>query len=344
MWCNGLVCSLLFTSECHISDLQLLERRSESVTDMGLKTQACNGLFSLLSLLFCILSLTVFNVSNALFTGWTSHQRLSVTPFRWVTATLVPVMMAGSARDSKTLSTSGALLALMIGSILILANYIFFFSLLAFLVSSSRAIKYKAVVRNNTSGGTMGGLHVLCSCGIALHLGLLYLLDVGSADLPIDFRHQYRASWFGCAVLGSLSFSCGHTWAGQLGSVLSLGPSLLVTRVGQSHSCHTLKALLQGTNVNLLGLLLSFLGGLLVGAAYYIGILLIASSLHLEAAPDQRNVILIGGLGGLLGSIIDSILGVSLKFRTVLDKNSVNLISNILTTILLPGMAINLGL
>ena len=319
---------------------------------MGVKTQACNGLFTLLSLLFCILSLTVFNVSNALFTGWTSQQRLSVTPFRWVTATLVPVMMAGSARDSKSLSTSGALLALMVGSILILANYIFFFSLLAFLVSSSRAIKYRAAVRNNSAGGEMGGLHVLCSCGIAVHLCLLYLLDVGSADLPIDFRHQYRASWFGCAILGSLSFSCGDTWAGQLGSVLSRGPTLLVTslsqvrRVGQSHSYHSLKALLQGTNggVTLLGLLLSFLGGLLVGAAHYVGILLFASSLHLEAAPDQRNVILIGGLGGLLGSIIDSILGGSLKFRTVLDKNSVNLISNILTTLLLPGMAINLGL
>lgn len=301
---------------------------------MGVKTQACNGLFTLLSLLFCILSLTVFNVSNALFTGWTSQQRLSVTPFRWVTATLVPVMMAGSARDSKSLSTSGALLALMVGSILILANYIFFFSLLAFLVSSSRAIKYRAAVRNNSAGGEMGGLHVLCSCGIAVHLCLLYLLDVGSADLPIDFRHQYRASWFGCAILGSLSFSCGDTWAGQLGSVLSRGPTLLVT------------SLSQGTNggVTLLGLLLSFLGGLLVGAAHYVGILLFASSLHLEAAPDQRNVILIGGLGGLLGSIIDSILGGSLKFRTVLDKNSVNLISNILTTLLLPGMAINLGL
>ena len=43
--------------------------------------------------------------------------------------------------------------------------------------------------------------------------------------------------------------------------------------------------------------------------AYYLGILMFASSHDLNLAPDQLLVILIGGLGGLLGSIIDSVLG-----------------------------------
>ena len=40
-------------------------------------------------------------------------------------------------------------------------------------------------------------LKVLCNGGMATELSLLYLLDVGSADLPVDFRHHYRASWLG---------------------------------------------------------------------------------------------------------------------------------------------------
>ena len=35
---------------------------------------------------------------------------------------------------------------------------------------------------------------------MATELSLLYLLDVGSADLPVDFRHHYRASWLGKLV------------------------------------------------------------------------------------------------------------------------------------------------
>ena len=69
--------------------------------------------------------------------------------------------------------------------------------------------------------------------------------------------------------------------------------------------------LLQGTNggVTFIGLISSFIGGLIIGLAYYIGILVSASSQDLNIAPDQLLVILIGGLGGLLGSLIDSVLG-----------------------------------
>ena len=68
---------------------------------------------------------------------------------------------------------------------------------------------------------------------------------------------------------------------------------------------------MQGTNggVSFIGLISSFIGGLIIGVAYYLGILMFACSRDLNLAPDQLLVILIGGLGGLLGSIIDSILG-----------------------------------
>ena len=37
-------------------------------------------------------------------------------------------------------------------------------------------------------GGQRNWLQVLCNGGMALELSLLYLLDLGSADLPVVFR------------------------------------------------------------------------------------------------------------------------------------------------------------
>lgn len=55
-----------------------------------------------------------------------------------------------------------------------------------------------------------------------------------------------------------------------------------------------------------LGLLGSFVGGLLVGVAYYSGICFAFSGiLH----PTQVPVVVIGGVGGLLGTVSESFLG-----------------------------------
>ena len=157
---------------------------------MGLTKQAAGGLLTLGSLLFIILSLSVFILKNVMFSGWTADG-LTITPFRWVAATLVPVISA-SWGHTKNFTTSGALLALMVGFILTLANYSFFLSLLAFFVSSNRAMKYKEEAKKsldeNYGGRQRTWLDILCSSGMALELCLLYLIDIGSADLPIDFR------------------------------------------------------------------------------------------------------------------------------------------------------------
>jgi len=326
---------------------------------------AVSSLLSLASLFFVISSLLLFIFKNLLTGGWTAAEA-QITPLRWISATVVPVIVVSWGHSKKSLSTSGALCALVVGFCLTLAHYSFFLCLLAFFVSSSKATKYKADIKRKLEGvdflegGQRNWLQVLCNGGMATELALLYLLDIGSADLPVDFRNQYRASWLGMAVLGALACCNGDTWASELGTVLGNSDPVLLT---------TFQKVPKGTNggVTVIGLVCSLLGGLVIGAAYWLGIVMSAASLDLALAPTQLLVILVGGLGGLLGSLLDSLIGASLQFsgkdvktgqivevqregvipisgKMVLDNHSVNLVSTILTALLVPKVALGLGL
>merc|ERR1719412_2767976 len=187
---------------------------------------------------------------------------------------------------------------------------------------------------------------------MATILSLLYVLDVGSADLPVDFRHHYRASWLGVGVLGAVACCNGDTWALELGQLLAKADPRLVT---------TFQKVPKGTNGGgtMEGPVASLVGGLVVGLAYYLGIAMAATQADLAMAPIQLTIILVGGMGGLLGSLLDSLIGASLQFsgkdvktgrivevpregvvpisgKKVLDNHSVNLVSSILTAILVP--------
>merc|ERR1712179_277047 len=152
---------------------------------------------------------------------------------------------------------------------------------------------------------------VLCNGGMAFELSLLYLLDIGSADLPVDFRSNYRASWLGMAVLGAVSCCNGDTWASELGSVLTDSEPVLIT---------TFQKVPRGTNggVTFQGIISSLLG----------------ASLQFSG-KDAKT-------GRIVEVHREGVIPISGKM--VLDNHSVNLVSSILTALLLPKVAIAVGL
>lgn len=107
----------------------------------------------------------------------------------------------------------------------------------------------------------------------------------------------------------------------------------------------------------------SFLGGIVVGLGYYVVICYTVERNILTASPPQWPIILVGGIAGLLGSIIDSVIGATLQYSgldahgrvverpapgikhisgyRLLDNHSVNLLSSILTGLIMPFIAFN---
>ncbi|XP_070785255.1 transmembrane protein 19 [Enoplosus armatus] len=302
-----------------------------------------------LSLFFWILSITISTYYGTL---------QPVSPWRWLFSILVPLMLTVRAQNRRSLDRSGALGALLVGFVLMMANYSFFFSLLAFFITSSRLTRWGGAQKRQIDaeykeGGQRNWVQVFCNGGVPTELALLYMIEVGPGEIPIDFSKQYSASWMCLSLLGALACSNGDTWASEVGPVLSQSQPRLIT---------TWKEVPAGTNggVTPVGLVASFLGGLAVGVAYFVTQLLLVSDLHL--ADPQWPIVLYGGVAGLLGSMLDSFLGAHMQYsgfdssigkvvayesattrricgKPILDNNAVNLFSSVLIALFLPGLA-----
>lgn len=77
--------------------------------------------------------------------------------------------------------------------------------------------------------GKRNWLQVLCNGGMATQLALLYLLDCGSCEQPIDFGAHYRSSWLGIGIMSAFACCNGDTWASEIGSVVGSTDPVLIT-------------------------------------------------------------------------------------------------------------------
>ncbi|CAG5926792.1 unnamed protein product [Menidia menidia] len=253
-----------------------------------------------LSLFFWVLSLTMSAVSGNL---------QPVSPWRWLFSILVPVMLTLRALKRRSLDKSGALGALLVGFVLTMANFSFFSSLLAFFLTSSKLTRWggakkKKIDAEYKEGGQRNWVQVFCNGGVPTEVALLYMIEVGPGEIPIDFGTNggvtpvgLVASFLGGAAVG------GAYFATQV---------LLISELHLADPQWPL--VLYGGAAGLLGSLLdSFLGAHMQYSGFDSSIGKVVSY---ESATTQR------------------ICG-----KPILDNNAVNLFSSVLIALFLPGMA-----
>ncbi|KAK7009700.1 transmembrane protein 19 [Biomphalaria glabrata] len=280
----------------------------------------------------------------------------------WSTSILFPLCMVTYGLHKKSLNHSGAIAGIVVGFLLTISGLRFMVSLLVFFIFASKATKFKSARKRKfeaefKEGGQRNWIQVVSNGGPAAVLAILYLLEVGSIDVPINFSKTYSASWYALSVMAALASSCGDTFSSEIGSA-----------VGSSDPVHILKLkrVPRGTNggVSLYGTFSSIIGGGIVGLGFYITELVIFSSDNLLDSPKQWPVVCYGALAGVIGSLIDSILGASLQYsgkhkkygfiveykgpdvedisgREILNNHSVNLLSSFITGIIIPYIAAN---
>uniref|UniRef100_A0A182W978 Transmembrane protein 19 n=1 Tax=Anopheles minimus TaxID=112268 RepID=A0A182W978_9DIPT len=323
-------------------------------------------IYEILPVLLCGLSVPL---SMFMWIGNVAYSKIAnddsnsiIPPTRWLFSVLVPVLLMVYGLKRKGVNKSGAALGLICAVILSIASHAFLSCLAAFFFSSSRATKFRGHAKRKfeedfKEGGQRNWAQVICNAGMATQLALLYLLDCGYGERPIDFMNEYRSSWLGVAVMGSFACCNGDTWASELGTVIGSGDPFLIT---------SRKRVPRGTNgaISVVGVLVSFLGGTLIGLVYFLTVRYTVEANVYQNSPNQWPLIVFGGMAGLLGSLIDSLLGATLQYSgqnergmiverpgknvrhisgvRILDNHSVNLISTIVIGIVMPSIAMNL--
>ena len=173
---------------------------------------------------------------------------------------------------------------------------------------------------------------------------------IGEHPLLFNSSTPHTQTMYCMAGMSAIACCCGDTWASEVGTVLGGEPRLITNG----------KKVPRGTNggVTLIGIIVSFAGGLLVGLSFYMGLWAFVDYSEDKMVQNQWVVIILGGLSGVLGSIIDSLLGAILQFSglsihtgkvvsapgpgvdhitgvDVLSNNTVNLVSSILTSLMM---------
>lgn len=201
---------------------------------------------------------------------------------------LLAVLISGLAYWLKALSPGGAVAATLLGSLVFgLGGLDWALVLIAFFVSSS-ALSRLAKRRKSdlqavfSKGGRRDAAQVLANGGISGAIVLMHAVFPGQAVL-----------W--AAFIGVLAAVNADTWATELG-VLSKAPPRLITSG---------KPVERGTSggISLVGTLAAAGGGLFIG--------LMAAWLH--PAEGWLALMLISTFSGLVGSLVDSLLGATLQ-------------------------------
>ena len=217
--------------------------------------------------------------------------------------TLLAILIAAAARKTRSLSRSGAYAAVVLGAVIFgLGGLAWAILLLAFFISSSllsRLFKRRkrALDEKFSKGGERDAAQVFANGGIAGLFTLAHLFLPGAAW-----------PWLGCAA--ALAAANADTWATELG-VLNPGAPILITSG---------KVVERGTSggISLVGTLAALSGSALIAlfaVLFWQGPSPLETSnlsYGLAFGPALTWFALLT-LSGLLGSLVDSLLGATLQ-------------------------------
>ena len=100
-------------------------------------------------------------------------------------AIFIPAYIAFGGLKTQSLNASGALLGTIVAFVLTITRWCFFWALMAFFVSSTKATKYKQEMKKKIEGdkfklcGQTDWIRVICNGGVATLMAILYLHSEG---------------------------------------------------------------------------------------------------------------------------------------------------------------------
>ncbi|DBA02000.1 TPA: hypothetical protein N0F65_000247 [Lagenidium giganteum] len=271
---------------------------------------------------------------------------------RLAIALALSLLLGKRGLKKQSLDQSGAVAAFAVGFLTLACGYRFGALLLGFYFTGSKLTKVRAHVKvqldeNYKVGGQRSAGQVLACSAIATMIAVYHILLFGDAERSISFSQSKVSAILLTSYIGHYACCAADTWASELG-VLSKSNPVLIT---------TLKRVPPGTNgaISLVGTVASVLGGAFMGVLYLI--------VSLFSSTAQVHVITLGAIMGLIGSLIDSLLGATVQSTwynrkskkicaegaphnsadatyerlagiNVLTNEQVNLVSVLLTTIL----------
>lgn len=211
-------------------------------------------------------------------------------------------MIAGVAYRLHSLSLSGAVAAIGVGTTLYMSGSLAWFgTLILFFITSSGLSRWRKRDKQQTDsiyekGSRRDAGQVLANGGLAA------LLSIGYTVVP------HEAWWY--AFMGVMATVTADTWATEIGSLSRLDPRSILS----------LKRVPRGTSggISRLGSLAATAGAGTIGGAA-VGFLILdehvlqsASSADIRLVVDT-NIIWIALLAGFLGAMMDSILGATVQ-------------------------------
>lgn len=277
-------------------------------------------------------------------------------------AIFIPSLLLYNAARNKKLDTFAMITAFFMGFVETLSNLCMIATTVAFFMAGTRATTFKKASKefdehSLETAGKRNWIQVISNGGVGMEMAILLMLEKGPAnELPINFPYDYLPSWLSIAFLGSMACACGDTLASELAPVLSSATPRLII--------NPLAKVPKGTNggVTLIGLVFSAVGGFVCGLTFFTFTHICVSREVMVRSPPQWPLIVVGTIAGLVGSVIDSLLGATVQYSgyqrssgrivsrsgpgvvwisgsEVFDNHSVNLMSTLITSLLAPYFA-----